>query len=218
MMDKKTRKLIQRLRADGRHDMCDRLIAQAKPDNSVSPRPDLSYSFIMRRLRQLGDKDRIKEFQKAFKDAFDEAYIEGLDNYDDVALMQAIQKVELKPEEAKAVDSEEKDTKKLEAEVTSDLVKLGQAASDLGDPEFAGRAISDILKFLMRKIPYEQRPHNFMSMRQKILDLDEHDMASKNSPVTASMGQSLTMIKTLLNGKDPGYIRKTLEQIVRHLV
>jgi hypothetical protein len=194
--------------------MCDGLIASAASSKSISPRPDLSYSYIMRQLRQIGDKERVRQFQESFKKAYDEAYIEQVENADDVALLQAIQECKLKPEE---IDKTADDIK-TEAQVTGELRKLAQAATDLGDPTFAGRAISEIVKFLMRKIPYERRPHSMMSMRQKILELDEYEMASKKSPVTASMGQSITLIKTLLNGKEPAYIRKTLEHIIGNLV
>jgi len=212
-MNVKLRKLAKKLRSDGKHEMCDQLIASAASPKSISPRPDLSYSYIMRQLRQTGDKKRVRQFQEAFKKAYDEAYIEEVENADDVALLQAIQEAKLRPEE---IDRTAEDIK-TEAKFTGELTKLAQAATDLGDPAFAGRAISEIVKFLMRKIPYEQRPHRVLSMRQKILELDEYDMANKKSPETASMGQSITLIKTLLNGKDPMYIRKTLENIVGNL-
>lgn len=212
-MDKKLRKLAKRLRIEGKHEMCDSLIASAASPKSISPRPDLSYSYIMRQLRKAGDKERIRDFQKAFKDAFDEAYIEDVENADDVALLQAIQECNLQPGE---IDRTAEDIQ-TEAQVTGELTKLAQAATDLGDPAFAGRSIAEIVKFLMRKIPFEQRPHRMLGMRQKVLELDEYEMANKKSPETASMGQSITLIKTLLNGKDPMYIRKTLENIVGNL-
>ncbi len=208
-MDPKLRKLAKKLRMEGKHDLCDDLIASAASSKSISPRPDLSYSYIMRQLRQAGDPDRVREFQIAFKKAFDEAYLENIENLDDVALLQAIQECKLQPSEI--------DKTAEEKEVESELTKVAQVAADLGDPAFAGRAIAEIIKFLMRKIPYEQRPSRVIAMRPKILGMDEYEMASKKSPATASMGQSITLIKTLLNGKDPAYIRKTLENIVGNL-
>lgn len=210
-------KLAKKLRDQGKHELCDELISAfaSSSKHSVIPRPDLSYSFIMRNLRKSEDEKRAKEFQKAFKEAYDEAFIEGLENIDDVALLQAIKTIKLKSEE---IDETKEEIKKSEAEINYNLTKLGQAASDLGDPEFAGKSIAEIVKFLMRKISFEKRPSSMMSMRQKILQLNEYDMSTKKSPATASMGQSLTLIKTLLNGKDSNYIRATLEQIVRNLV
>lgn len=98
------------------------------------------------------------------------------------------------------------------------LLKLGQLMVDHGEIGATGRGIAEVIKFLMRKVPYEKRPHSIMSLKKKVWDLDEYDMASKKSPPTASMGQAITFIKTLLNGKSPGYIRSVLSVVVRNLV
>jgi len=97
------------------------------------------------------------------------------------------------------------------------IMKLGQAVTDLGDPRLTGRSIAQIINFLLRKIPYAKRPHAIMELRKKIWELSEYDMAAKKSPDTASLGQSITFVKTLLNGKQPYYIRQVLSEIVRNL-
>lgn len=86
------------------------------------------------------------------------------------------------------------------------------------DVNVTGRGIAEVVKFLMRKMPYEKRLHAIMSLRQKNWNLNEYDMASKKSPDTAAMGQSLTFIKTLLNGKPPGFIRNVLSVIIQGLL
>ena len=97
------------------------------------------------------------------------------------------------------------------------IYKLGQMALSSSDINITGRGIAEVIKFLMRKIPYEKRPHSIMSLRQKIWNLNEYDMASKKSPNTAAMGQSITFIKTLLNGRAPGFIRNVLSVVVQGL-
>jgi hypothetical protein len=99
----------------------------------------------------------------------------------------------------------------------SRILKLGQLAMELGNPESAGRAIAEIILFLLRKIPFEQRLMRIMSLKQKILALRENEMSMKKSPPTAALGQSITLVKTLLNGKDPNYIKNTIEHIVGNL-
>lgn len=97
------------------------------------------------------------------------------------------------------------------------ILKLGQSITDLGDPKLTGRSIAQIIRFLLRKIPYAKRPNAVMNLRKKVWELNEYDMASKKSPDTAAMGQSITFIKTLLNGKQPAYIRQVLSEVVRSL-
>lgn len=206
------RKLAKDLRVHGLDDVCDNVVlAIFAETNAMDARPDLSYSFIMRQLRKL-DPDRAREFQEHFKKAFDEAFLTGIDNVDDAALMQTIQEIELKPEEL----SSREEPKAIATNREYRLYKLAQNSLG-GDITITGRHVADIVKFLLRKISYVNRYHSMLKLREKIWNLDEYDMASKKSPPTASLGQSITFIKTLLNGKDPGYIRGVLSEIVRNL-
>lgn len=58
-----------------------------------TPNVDLSYSYLMRKLRKGDDEKRIK-FQKAFKEGFDKALYEDVDDPAAVALMVAIKEIE----------------------------------------------------------------------------------------------------------------------------
>jgi hypothetical protein len=51
---------------------------------------DVSYSSVMRKLRADGDLDKIRAFQKAFKKSFDDAYCQGLEPVEQIALLSAI--------------------------------------------------------------------------------------------------------------------------------
>jgi len=96
---KTLRRLAKDFRLAGEGKLCDAvLLALADITEASDVRADLSYSFIMRKLRKL-DKDRAKEFQVAYKQAFDEAFLSGLDNLDEVALLQAVQEIDLDSEE-----------------------------------------------------------------------------------------------------------------------
>lgn len=165
----------------------------------------LSYSYIMRQLNK-NDPEKMKEFQKAFKKAFDEAYLNNIEDLSSVALLQAIQDSNIDIAEINK-----------EANIEYSLLKTGQMVMELGSPEVAGRAIAAIIRFLLKRISVEKLPNNLMALKQKILTMRENEMSLKKSPPTAALGQSLTLIKTLLNGKDPNYIRRTLEHIVGNL-
>jgi hypothetical protein len=73
----------------------DALHAYAAITDTESPRADLSYSYVMRKLRKDDDKKRLK-FQKVFKDAFDRALLEDIEEPADVALMVAMKAIEFK--------------------------------------------------------------------------------------------------------------------------
>jgi transcription termination factor NusB len=96
------------------------------------------------------------------------------------------------------------------------LLKLGQSVIN-SDIEITGKGIAEIIQFILRKVPYQKRPYAIMKIRQKIWNLDEYDIASKKSPDTASIGQAITFIKTLLNGRQPGYVRSVINEVVKRI-
>jgi hypothetical protein len=92
------RKLTKELRLRGVDEVCNKVVlAIFSETNAQDAKPDLSYSFILRKLRK--SPERAKEFQIAFKKAFDQAFLEGLHNPDDAAMLQAIQEIDMESEE-----------------------------------------------------------------------------------------------------------------------
>ncbi len=74
------------------------LLAYAAATDTERPRVDLSYSYMMRQLRK-GDKDRKIKFQKAFKQAFDDALYADVEEPAAVALMVAMKAINFKEDE-----------------------------------------------------------------------------------------------------------------------
>jgi len=88
------RRLAKDCRLEGNDRLATRaLIALAKETGSPTPRSDLSYSYIMRELRK-EDPDKLHKFMVVFKKAFDKAYVEELEDPDNIALMEALQAVD----------------------------------------------------------------------------------------------------------------------------
>jgi len=56
------------------------------------PKTEYSYSFIMRKLRKGNEEDR-SEFQKIFKQTFDQAMSEDLEDPEQIALLAAIKAI-----------------------------------------------------------------------------------------------------------------------------
>lgn len=97
------------------------------------------------------------------------------------------------------------------------LIKNAQTAINMGDPAMAGKSIADIVRFLMKRVPPDKRGIYTQKLRKKIWDIDELTLSSKKLPASASMGQSITFIKTILIGHRPFYIRDVLSSIVKNL-
>ena len=154
-----------------------------------------SYSSIMRDLRKSSDEDTVKCFQEEFKKAFDQAVIDGDEEPEKIAL-----------EKAKENIRDE-----------NELIEKSASAIDLGDANKAGEYLANLLKFLLRRISPERRPRAIEGLKRKVYYINEYQIASKKVPASSSIGQSITLLKTLLLEHEPQYIRGVLNSIVKHL-
>lgn len=158
---------------------------------------DQSYSSVMRDLRKSYDEETINKFQKEFKDRFDEAILGGVDSPEEEILEDAMQCITFE------------DDKRA-------LIKAASAI-ELGNPEFAGKYLSDVLKFVMRRISPEKRTKSLESLRKKVYYLNEYQMAAKRVPPSSAIGQSITLLKHILLEHDPKYIRSVLNSVVKYI-
>lgn len=154
-----------------------------------------SYSSIMRDLRKSSDEDTVKCFQEEFKKAFDQAVIDGDEEPEKIALEKAKENIRGEDE----------------------LMDKVASAINLGDAETAGKYLADLIRFLTKRISPERRPQALNSLKRKIYYINEYQVAGKKTPPSSSMGQSITLLKTILLEHEPQYIRGVLNSIVKHL-
>jgi len=162
----------------------------AKKDEGVND----TYSSVMRSINKHNPKD-LKKFMKAFLRAFNKAVSEDVDDHRDVALLEAKQSVS--------------------SVTTPKLVRLAQAIMGVNkNPDEIGVALAGVLKILLDRVPHKNVYEN---MRNKISMLSPTEIAVKTLPDTAAYGQSITLIKTLLNGYSPDYVRHVLSTTIKNL-
>lgn len=157
----------------------------------ASKNPKLTYSAIVRFIYKEYDESTVREFQKLFKENFDKLYLEGNPEPENDALEAAILGMNSFHKNANAIE--------------------------MGDPSFAGKRLSDLVRFLLRRIPNEKRMKAIESVKKKIYMINEYQLASKKTPPYASLAHALTTIKTMLLEHNPEYIRNVLNAIVRNL-
>lgn len=165
----------------------------------ASKQEDKSYSSIMRDLVKDKDQEKIDLFQKTFKKEFDQAYIDGDEEPENIALKTAI----------KVINASDNNY--------NDLLFKAASTVDLGDPTSAGRYLADVIKFVMRRISEDKRQKSINGLKKKIYYLNEYDMAAKKTPPGAAIGTCITLLKHLLLKQPPSYIRAILNSIVRSL-
>lgn len=98
------RGLAKELRIQGKDELCEYILSKiAKETEAGDIMADLSYSFVMRNLRK-SNKEKAKKFQEIFKKTFDEGYAEGIKDFEDVALFEAIKETGITTKELEKVD------------------------------------------------------------------------------------------------------------------
>ena len=95
MIANELRDISRQLKLLGELELSDKVLcALAAVTDAERPRVDLSYTYVMRKLRgDKKDKD-VHTFQKVFKDTFEEALDNDADNPEEVALMEALQNID----------------------------------------------------------------------------------------------------------------------------
>jgi hypothetical protein len=89
------RVICKDLKLVGEDELADKVLcAIAAVTDAEKPRSDLSYTYVMRKLRQDGDPEKVRTFQVTFKDTFDQALDEDLEDPAELALMKAIKHVD----------------------------------------------------------------------------------------------------------------------------
>lgn len=157
---------------------------------------DSSYSSVMRELNKDGDTEAMKRFQDTYKQVFDDEYLSGSNNPEEKAFEEAMKSIAL---------------------VDDRMIKKVADLLPLGDAQYTGKYLAHLLKFLLRRISSERRPRSIENLKRKVFYLNEYNIAGKRTPPSSAIGQSITLLKHLLIGHNPVYIRSVLNTIVSHL-
>ena len=161
---------------------------------------EFSYSALMRKLRQEASPEQVKVFLKLFKLQFDKAVKGKINKPERVALQNAI----IKFHKIHPVKLDKK------------MVKCA-AVAELGNADSVGKYLSDIVKFILARLPLEKRPRAAQILKQKFGVMSENEIAGKNMPNAAVYGQAITFVKHVLFNQDASYVREVLNSLSRNL-
>lgn len=164
---------------------------------------DVTYSSLMRTIKKEYSEDVLREFRQIYKDSFDSALLDEESDPESIALDAAIDFLN------DYDDDLDKTSKVIE------ILKI--ADGKLGNPQDVGIYLADLIRFILRRIDPNSRAKTINNLKQKVLNLNEREIAAKKMPPGASIGQSLVIVKHLLFGKDPQYVREVLNNISQNL-
>lgn len=161
---------------------------------------EFSYSAIMRKLREKASSEQVRAFLKLFKIQFDKAIKGKINKPERVALQNAVLKFH----------------KMYPIKIDKKMVKCA-AVAELGNADAVGKYLSDIVKFIVNRLPLEKRLHALDILKQKFAVMSENEIAGKNMPDAAVYGQAMTFVKHVLFNQDASYIRQVLNSLSRSL-
>lgn len=161
---------------------------------------EFTYSAIMRKLRQKAEPEAIKKFLTIFKLQFDKAVKNKIHKPDRIALQNTMVKF----------------NKFHKVKLDAKMVKCA-AVAELGNADQVGKYLSDIVKFILNRVPLEKRAHALEVLKQKFANMNESEISSKQLPESAVYGQSITFVKHILFGHDNVYVKEVLNSLSRSL-
>lgn len=161
---------------------------------------EFAYSAIVRKLREKGNKEQVTLFLKTFKSQFDKAIKNKLQKPEKIALQNAVVIF----------------NKTHKIKLSKELLK-NAAVSELGSASQIGKYLSDIVKFIIARMPIEKRQSALQKIKNKFYQMPAEEISSKNLPDSAAIGQSITFVKHVLFNHDTNYIKEVLENLVKNL-
>jgi len=161
---------------------------------------EFAYSAIVRKLRQKGSKEQVREFLAIFKQQFDKATKGKIHKPEKIALQNTLVKF----------------NKLHKIKLDKKTIKTA-AIAELGNAEQVGKYLSGIVLFTLQRIPSDKRQHAIDNLKQKFANLSESEIGSKQLPESSALGQAITFVKHVLFNHDASYIREVLNSLVRSL-
>jgi len=84
-------------------------------------------------------------------------------------------------------------------------------------PKIVAEKIAEIIKIIMMKMKPESRLKSFPKLKNKLKDLNSLEMSMKGSTGGAAIGTSISVVKNILNGKDPYYIQMVIKELSKRI-
>jgi hypothetical protein len=85
------------------------------------------------------------------------------------------------------------------------------------NPQYVAQQIKSIIDIMLSKMSLEAKNNAYPNILNKINELNVPELASKKTPGGASIGVSLSLIKNMMNGKNPAFITQTLDELAKML-
>ena len=80
-------------------------------------------------------------------------------------------------------------------------------------PIYVAETIKNVIEVMLSRMSQEARIRSGPNLISKLQKLSIPEMSNKKSPGGASIGVSISLVKNILNGRDPAFIRLVLSEL-----
>jgi len=85
------------------------------------------------------------------------------------------------------------------------------------NPTYVAEQLHSIIKIMISSMSPEARVRSYSNVSKKLEEFNVMEIAGKKSPGGAAIGVSLSLVKNILNGKDPYFINIVLSELMIRL-
>lgn len=83
------------------------------------------------------------------------------------------------------------------------------------NPQYVAEQIKNIIEVMVSRMSPEARQRAYPTVMEKVKILNIQDISNKKSPGGASIGVSISLIKNILNGRDPIFIKLVMDELLK---
>jgi hypothetical protein len=81
------------------------------------------------------------------------------------------------------------------------------------NPKYVAEEIKNIIGIMVGRMSPEAQMRSFPNIANKLKQLNIVELSNKKSPGGASIGVSISLVKNILNGRDPNFIKLVLDEL-----
>ena len=86
------------------------------------------------------------------------------------------------------------------------------------NPVYVAEVLEQIIRIMINRMSPESRQKSVLNVKNRVNQLQPMDLSSKKSPGGAAIEASISLVRNILNSRDPYFINTVLKELAQRLV
>ncbi len=100
--------------------------------------------------------------------------------------------------------------------MSHNLIKESQILEQ--NPVYVAEVLEKIIRVMINRMSPESRDKSIVNVKNRVKSLQPLELSSKKAPGGAAIGASISLVRNILNSRDPYFINTVLEELSKRLV